>query len=153
MLPALPALLSLGLAALAAAAPSSSSGWDMADRFIGLRFECPAAAGAPAARAFALATRDLADELLAFGWVQVARNGSAVVGEFRGAHTTAPVFEAALRRGLPSGGAAESAPCVTRHYPSTTIRLHFADFKVLEDGRATCCEDAPHQCAAAEGGS
>ncbi len=120
----------------------------MADRFIGLRYECPAAGGAPAARAFALAVRDLADELSAFGWVQVARGGSAVVGEWRGTHTAAPVFEAFLRQGLPGGAAGgEAAPCVTRHYPSTTIRLHFADFKILEDGRATCFEEnAPHQC-------
>ena len=144
----LPAAL-LSLAALAAAAPSSSSGWDMTDRFIGLRFECPAAAGAPAARAFALATRDLADELLAFGWVQVARNGSAVVGEFRGTHTTAPVFEGLLRQGLPAPAEQAAAPCVTRHYPSTLIKLHFADFKILEDARETCFENAPHQCTAA----
>ncbi len=130
----------------------AAGGWDMADRFIGLRYECASAQGAPAARAFALAARDLADELSAFGWAQVARNGSAVVGEFRGTHTTAPVFEGLLRQGLPApAGAAPApapAPCVTRHYPSTLIKLHFADFKILEDARETCFDNAPHQCAA-----
>ena len=149
MLPPLLLLLLLLLRAVPAAG-ASSGGWGMADRFIGLRFEC-AARGARAARAFALAARDLADELSAFGWVQVARNGSAVVGEFRGTHTTAPAFEALLRRGLPAppGAAAApaDAPCVTRHYPSTLIKLHFADFKVLEDARVTCFDNAPHQCA------
>ena len=138
-------LLASLCAPLASSLPAAPTGWDMTDRFIGLRFECPAAGGAPAARAHALAVRDLADELSAFGWVQVARNGSAVVGEFRGAHTTAPLFEAYLRQGLPPAGS-EPAPCITRHYPSTLIKLHFADFKVLVESRATCFDDAPHQC-------
>ena len=120
----------------------STTGWDIGDRFIGLRFECPS----PElynARAFALAVRDLADELSAFGWVQVARNGTgAVVGEFRGTHSTAPIFQDFLRQGPPGA----DAPCVTRHYPSTLIKLHFADFKLLADGRATCFENAPHAC-------
>ena len=149
----LPPLLATLLLLLRAAQPASAEGgWDMVDRFIGLRFECAAAPAprAAAARAFALSARDLADELSAFGWVQVARNGSAVVGEFRGTHTTAPAFEALLRRGVPAapGAAAPAAPCVTRHYPSTLIKLHFADFKVLEDARVTCFENEPHQCDA-----
>ena len=118
-----------------------STGWDAGDRYIGLRFECP---GAYAARQFALSVRDLADELSAFGWVQVSRNGTGVVvGEFRGTHSTAPIFEDFLRQGPPGA----DTPCITRHYPSTLIKLHFADFKILVDSRVTCFEEnAPHQC-------
>ena len=84
--------------------PSTSSGWSAAERFIGLRFEC--AGDFAGRRAFALALRDLADELRAFGWVQVARNGTgAVVGEFRGVHSTAALCEDVLRRGPPGADA------------------------------------------------
>jgi hypothetical protein len=139
-------LLALHLC-MSAGLPSSSSGWDMVDRFIGLRFECPAPERY-SARPFAVAVRDLADDLSAFGWVQVSGNGTgAVVGEFRGTHSTAPIFEDFLRQGPP--GAA--TPCVLRHYPSTLIRFHFADFKILVDSRVTCFEEnAPHQCAFVE---
>ena len=116
------------------------------DRFTALRFSCP---GAYDARAFALAVRDRADALSAFGWVQVSRGGAGpVVGEFRGALSAGPAFEALLAAGPPGAGRA----CDTRRYPGALIRLHFADFKLLTEDRDTCFEDEPHKCTEGEGG-
>jgi hypothetical protein len=118
--------------------------WDAPSRYVGLRYECP---GVYSPRPFALALRDLADDLSAFGWVQVSSNGTGVVvGEFRGTHSTAPVFEAALQSGPPGVG----VPCLTLHYPSTLIRFHFADFKILADARETCFDVPPHRCPTGE---
>lgn len=117
------------------------------DRFTALRFSCP---GTYDARAFALAVRDRADALSAFGWVQVSRGGAGpVVGEFRGALSTGAAFEALLAAGPPGAGRA----CDTRRYPGALIRLHFADFKLLTEDRDTCFEDEPHKCGEDEGGS
>ena len=126
---------------------SASTSWDAVSRFVGLRFECP---GTYKTRRFAISVRDLADELSAFGWVQVSQNGTGVVvGEFRGTHSTAPVFEDFLREGPPG----ISTPCVIHHYPSSLIRLHFADFKILVDSRKTCFESPPHKCKESVGES
>ena len=136
-------LLLLPIAVRAADAPRS---WSRSDRFSALRFSCP---GPYDARAFAVALRDLADGLYAFGWVQVSRNGTGpVVGEFRASVEAAPTFEAALAEGPPGAG----LPCETRRYPNTLLRLHFADFKLLSDERETCFETPPHACEEGGGG-
>ena len=120
--------------------------WSRSARFSALRFACP---GAYDRRAFAVSLRDLADDMLAFGWVQVSRNGTGpVVGEFRASAAAAPSFEAALAAGAPGAG----LPCDTRRYPNTLLRLHFADFKLLTDERETCFESPPHACEGGSGG-
>lgn len=145
-----PSFLCFLLVLLCNFSPSFATGlmtgaWDAPSRYVGLRYECP---GVYSPRPFALTLRDLADDLSAFGWVQVSSNGTGVVvGEFRGTHSTAPVFEAALQAGPPGVG----VPCLTLHYPSTLIRFHFADFKILADARETCFDAPPHQCPTAGG--
>ena len=146
----MPSFLCFLLVLLCNFSPSFATGlmtgaWDAPSRYVGLRYECP---GVYSPRPFALTLRDLADDLSAFGWVQVSSNGTGVVvGEFRGTHSTAPVFEAALQAGPPGVG----VPCLTLHYPSTLIRFHFADFKILADARETCFDAPPHQCPTAGG--
>jgi hypothetical protein len=114
----------------------------------GFRFECSPSAGS--AHVLAVSVRDLADEASAFGWVQVTR-GARVVGEFRGAATVAPSFEAGMAAAAAAAGAA--APCATREYADTLISLHFSDFKILTDDRETCFAEPPHACGAGRAGA
>jgi len=179
-----PPALALLLLSLSTASSLPGEGWRARDRFAAFRFECswPAASASSASdvrarRAFAVAMRDYADELSAFGWAQLSHNGSAgasVVGEFRGTPSTAPLFRAKLERG-PAAAAAAAASAAghrrrgstgssstkppppprgyhvsVRDYEDTRIHLHFATFLLLDDSRETCFEDGPpHACPAA----
>jgi hypothetical protein len=178
-----PAPLALLLLSLSTASSLPGEGWRARDRFAAFRFECswPAASASSASdvqarRAFAVAMRDYADELSAFGWAQLSHNGSAgasVVGEFRGTPSTAPLFRAKLERGPAAAAAAASTAghrrrgstgssstkpsppprgyhVSVRDYEDTRIHLHFATFLLLDDARETCFEDGPpHACPAA----
>lgn len=130
------ALLLLLLGVTAAATPAPPLDASASPRFTSFRFSC--AGGTPAA---ALALRDTADDVSAFGWVQVTHTGQ-LVGEFRGAPATAPFFEAALR-----GGGARA--CDVAQNDDALATLHFADFKYLADDRETCFAlPGPHACTA-----
>ena len=181
-----PSALALLLLSLSTASSLPGEGWRARDRFAAFRFECswPAASASSASdlrarRAFAVAVRDYADELSAFGWAQLSHNGSAgasVVGEFRGTPSTAPLFRAKLERGPAAAAAAAAAASAAGHrrrgstgssstkppppprgyrvsvrdYEDTRIHLHFATFLLLDDARETCFEDGPpHECPAA----
>jgi len=161
-------------ATLPRAAPSSlqpsrpGEGWAAADRFAAFRFECSDDTRAPEGfdrRAFAVELRDLADDLSAFGWVQVARAPAraacagappesaaaracgSVVGEFRGTRRTAQLFRQRVERG-PAGAPEPARGYRARvlEYPDTRVRLHFAGFPILESARRTCFESPPHEC-------
>jgi len=82
-------------------------GWKMTDRFSGFRYECILRSGA-SKEDFVMAVRDEADALSGFGWVQIARETSNVVGEFRGNRLTGGM----MQRFLTTGGAERVADVV-----------------------------------------
>ena len=130
-------LLALASAALGAGVPE---GWRMKDRFAGFRFECR---GRFDREEWAVQVREYADELSAFGWVQLSPAGT-VVGEFRGTKQVGPWMRDFLDTG-PDDTAGEYS-CDIKTYADTKIRFHFSHFKVLDARRHTCFPEPPHAC-------
>ena len=82
---------------------------------------------------FRRSTREKADELACFGWVQNTARGT-VVGEARCGKRAGPRLQQWLERG-PEMATVERAHFHV--YPDTKIKLHFSDFAILEDERRT----------------
>ena len=78
-----------------------------------------------------------------FGWVQ-NKGTNSVVGEYRGNIVGAETLKQTIREG-PAVAQVESAEFFD--YEDTKIRYHFSHFRILEDGRETCFEEAPHACS------
>ena len=129
--------------ALTAAQPE---GWKMTDRFYGFRYEV---FGKVQGVNFRKSAQEEAETLGCFGWTQNTVQGT-VVGEARCSKRTGPMFEKWLGKG-PESATVEKADL--KVYEDTKIRFHFSHFRILEDGRSTCFEESPHQCAAADGES
>jgi hypothetical protein len=124
-----------------AASASTSSAWDMTNRFHGFRYEMNFAS-AEEAEPFVDEIKAYADENRCFGWVQAPR-ARACVGEVRCSKATGQAFQGWLER----RGEESSATLDLRVYEDSKIRLHFTHFKHVDARRDTCFIDAPHRCA------
>lgn len=128
------------LCALVGAQAQDVSGWRMSDRFTGFRFEVR---GVVQGVGFRRHVQNVAEQVGGFGWVQ-NKGPNSVVGEYRGNIVGAETLKQAIRDG-PAVAQVESAEFFD--YEDTKIRYHFSHFRILEDGRETCFEDAPHACS------
>ena len=70
-------------------------------------------------------------------------DSGTVVGEFRGSKAGAAAMKDALRTGP---DAADVTRFDVHDYADTKIRYHFSHFRILDDDRITCFEEAPHAC-------
>mmetsp|Transcript_11913 Transcript_11913/g.15585 ORF Transcript_11913/g.15585 Transcript_11913/m.15585 type:complete len:160 (+) Transcript_11913:102-581(+) len=118
---------------------SQPEGWRMIDRFHGFRYEI---SGNVQGVGFRDATKEAAENLGCFGWVQNTDLGT-VVGEARCSKKMGPELQAWLKKGPQE---AEVTDVHFKDYEDTKIKLHFSHFKILEDERKTCFRDMPHQC-------
>ena len=125
----------------------SAAAWRPENRFTGVRYEC---IGATNPRQLASSIASAADDMSGFGWVQVVPV-DRIVGEFRGVREAAVAFRAFLQ-GPEAAVAARvglsGLSCDVQPYPDTLIKFLFPEFRVLDDSRVTCFENAPHSCAA-----
>ena len=125
----------------------------MKDRFVGFRYEMTSVS-IEAMERIKLSIRDKADELYCFGWVQASPR-QTVVGEARCRRDEA--FKLKSHLSLLASDSSSVAPTMekdltnrtitTRDYPDTLIRLHFSQFKLLDNERNTCFRDEPHKCS------
>jgi acylphosphatase len=120
----------------------------MVDRFFGFRYEV---SGNVLDVGFEKAIQTQAEETGCFGWVQKTQTGT-LVGEARCSKRSGPVFQKWLESGL-KGSNGKVDKVDVKVYADTKIRFHFSHFRILEDGRRTCFQDAPHKCGEASGGS
>jgi hypothetical protein len=125
----------------------SAAAWRPENRFTGVRYEC---IGATNPRQLASSIASAADDISGFGWVQVVPV-DRVVGEFRGAREAAVAFRAFLQgpeAALAARVGLMGLSCDVQPYGDTLIKFLFPEFRVLDDSRITCFENAPHACAA-----
>ena len=121
-------------------------GWAMTDRFSGFRYELY---GSVKGADLMQEVQNKAESIGCFGWVQNSKRGT-VVGECRCAKKTGPVMKKWLKKG-PRNIQIDKADI--KDYADTKIRFHFSHFRILDDGRETCFEDAPHSCNASDQGT
>lgn len=95
-----------------------------------------------------LSIRDKADELYCFGWVQTSPR-QTVVGEARCRKDEGSKLKSHLALlATDSSSAAPFGKAITiQDYPDTLIRLHFSDYKLLDNQRNTCFRNEPHKCS------
>ena len=117
-------------------------GWRAVDRFMGFRFEI---AGEFDRAELIAAIVERADEEAAFGWVQRHQNTNHLVGEVRARREVGEAFVRWLRSRQHPDWRVE-----VLEYPDTRIHLHFSHFKILDESRITCFDDAPHKCSEEE---
>ena len=121
----------------------SSAGFTAQDRFQGFRFKVT---GTPNDFA-SLQThvRKAAKSLSCFGWVQQSP-ADTLVGEARCNKKSAYYMREYLHREL-SPFYPDIYHTLIHVYDDTNIKLHFSDFRKLDQGRQTCFDSGLHACS------
>ena len=117
------------------------AGWAMTDRFSGFRYEIVGKLQGPASK-YHQEVQNKAESIGCFGWIQNSKRGT-LVGECRCAKKTGPLMKKWLEGGTRN---IHVDRVDIKDYADTKIRFHFSHFRILDDGRETCFEEAPHSC-------
>lgn len=112
---------------------SEASKWEMKNRYFGFRYEI----ATDNLDEIVNEAIQLASKFKCFGWIQKQANDSKVVGEYRCSKNRGLQLHESLRKDYST---------TTKIYKDTKIRLHFTEFKYLDESRDTCFLDTPHKC-------